>query len=67
MSLYDSDDSEFSDYESNVHLGLPDGGPISDLDDKTIEISRIGGQPVRPSFCKLIMYINYNLFSLSRV
>ncbi|TIB80127.1 hypothetical protein E3Q22_02065 [Wallemia mellicola] len=48
MSVYDSDDSEFSDYESNVHLGLPDGGPISDLDDKTIEISRIGGQPSFP-------------------
>ncbi|TIB39497.1 hypothetical protein E3P86_01095 [Wallemia ichthyophaga] len=48
MSSYDSDDSDYSEYESNVHLGLPDGGPIADSDHPVIEISRIGGQPSFP-------------------
>ncbi|TIA88599.1 hypothetical protein E3P99_02491 [Wallemia hederae] len=47
-NAYDSDDSEYSDYESNVHLGIPDGGPIAASDHPVIEISRIGGQPCFP-------------------
>lgn len=51
MSAYDSDDSDYSDYESTVHLGLPDGGPLTKSDHSVIEVSRIGGQPVRNYFC----------------
>ena len=51
---YDSDDSSISEFESNVHLGIPDGTPVSKSDSDMVEISRIGGQPVRfMFFCKI--------------
>jgi len=43
----DSDDDVFSEVETSVLLGVPDGGVVDRADINDAAVSRIGGHPVR--------------------
>ena len=63
----DSDDEVFSDSETPVQLGLPDGPIHSSTDLLDAAVSRIGGHPVRDIFCRPSVLRKLNTFVFSHL